>query len=103
MLRYADNLVKNFTGAAAVILSALVSAPLFGFQWTYPFVIGALIVCCSFLLYFCVGARAAAEGRTVQQQGEARGLLASAEAPAFNTVITFGTVSYTHLTLPTKA
>ena len=96
VLRYADNLVKNFTGAAAVILSALVSAPLFGFQWTYPFVIGALIVCCSFLLYFCVGARAAAEGRTVQQQGEARGLLASAEAPAFNTVITFGTFDVLH-------
>ena len=71
VLRYADNLVKNFTSAAAVILSALVSAPLFGFQWTYPFVIGALIICCSFLLYFCVGARAAAEGRTVQQQNEA--------------------------------
>ena len=67
VLRYADNLVKNFTGAAAVLLSALVSAPLFGFQWTTPFVLGALINCCSFFLYFCVGAQAATEGPKVRQ------------------------------------
>ena len=40
--RYADNLVKNFVGSAAVLLSALLSIPLFGFQLTYPFASGAI-------------------------------------------------------------
>jgi glycerol-3-phosphate cytidylyltransferase len=96
VLRYADNLVKNFTSAAAVLFSALISAPLFGFQWTTPFVLGALIICCSFLLYFCVGAPAATKGPTVRQQDKAYALLASAEEPAFNTVITFGTFDVLH-------
>lgn len=96
VLRYADNLIKNFTGAAAVLLSALVSGPLFGFQWTYPFLIGALIVCCSFVLYFHLGVRVVADDRKVKQQDEAQGLLASTEAPPFNTVITFGTFDVLH-------
>jgi glycerol-3-phosphate cytidylyltransferase len=96
VLRYADNLVKNFTSAAAVLLSALVSAPLFGFQWTTPFVLGALIICCSFVLYFFVGAPAATKGPTVRQQDKAYALLASAEEPAFNTVVTFGTFDVLH-------
>ena len=95
VLRYADNLIKNFSGSAAVILSALISAPLFGFQWTYPFVSGALVVCCSFVLYFKVGARPA-EVRNSQPQAEAEGLLASADEPPFDTVITFGTFDVLH-------
>ena len=96
VLRYADNLVKNFNGAAAVLLSALVSAPLFGFQWTTPFVLGALIICCSFILYFYIGAPAVTKGPTIQQHGKAYALLPSAEEPAFNTVITFGTFDVLH-------
>lgn len=99
VLRYADNLVKNFAGSAAVLLSALISAPLFGFQWTYPFVIGALVICCSFVLYFHVGARPAEVGRAARPQDEeqeVKDLLTSADPPPFNMVITFGTFDVLH-------
>ncbi len=95
VLRYTDNLVKNFAGAAAVILSAIVSAPLFGFEWTYPFVIGVLVICCAFVLYFCASAEATAASHTVLQH-KTQELLSSTKAPAFNTVITFGTFDVLH-------
>jgi len=85
------------TCAVVVVVATLfateVSAPLFGFQWTTPFIIGALIICCSFLLniYFFVSGQATTEGATVRQLSTA-----SAEAPAFNTVITFGTFDVLH-------
>ena len=51
-LRFADNLIKNFASSAAVIFSALISSVLFNYVINESFMIGAVIVCCSFVLYF---------------------------------------------------
>ena len=72
-MKYADNIVKCFAAALAILSGPLLSIPLFGFQ---PY----------------------GEGEYVFDQGE--------EGDAFYVIISGDviiTVSYTHLTLPTKA
>ena len=102
VLKFADNLIKNFASSAAVILSALISTVLFGYVIKNSFMMGAIVVCCSFILYFHdVGKGKPAVSAANREEGE--GLLAAKldgapndNAPPYNTVITFGTFDVLH-------
>lgn len=52
ILKYADNIVKCFSTAAAVFISAWMSSLLFGFPIDLPFLIGLCIYTTAFFLYF---------------------------------------------------
>lgn len=52
VLKYTDNLVKNYVSSLAVLLSTIFSVLFFGFVLTPPFVLGFLVVSCSSYLYF---------------------------------------------------
>jgi hypothetical protein len=43
VMKYADNIVKVYSTSVAMILTTLVSIPLFGFQLTLPFVLGTSV------------------------------------------------------------
>jgi len=51
VIRFADNNLKNLAMAVAIIVSCLVSVPLFGFAPNGMFGLGALLVCASIFLY----------------------------------------------------
>ena len=51
IMRFADNNLKNLAQALAAICSTLISIPLFGFEPTPAFVVGATIVLGSVFLY----------------------------------------------------
>ena len=44
VMKYADNLVKVYSTSVAMLLTVIVSIPLFGFDLTLPFILGALVV-----------------------------------------------------------
>jgi len=52
IMKYADNIVKCFSTAAAVFISAVLSSYLFNFPLDIPFVVGLLLYSSSFFLYF---------------------------------------------------
>mmetsp|Transcript_47004 Transcript_47004/g.75542 ORF Transcript_47004/g.75542 Transcript_47004/m.75542 type:complete len:310 (+) Transcript_47004:618-1547(+) len=52
IMKYADNIVKCFSTAAAVFISAVLSSYLFNFPLDLPFVVGLLLYSTSFFLYF---------------------------------------------------
>merc|ERR1712094_32692 len=88
-----DTLI-NFASSAAVILSVLVSAALCGYEIGTSFMMGAIVVCCSFILYFrdvdksmpTIGAT-----RVAKLDGNSND-----DVPPYNTVITFGTFDVLH-------
>mmetsp|Transcript_25001 Transcript_25001/g.30239 ORF Transcript_25001/g.30239 Transcript_25001/m.30239 type:complete len:340 (+) Transcript_25001:115-1134(+) len=51
VMRYLDNVVKNFATTCAILVSTLLSVPLFGFVISLQFVLGAIVVACSLLMY----------------------------------------------------
>lgn len=50
-LRYLDAILKNFAATAAIVLSTAASVPLFGFQPSLEWVLGAGVVVCAIVLY----------------------------------------------------
>jgi len=98
VLKFADNMIKNFAASAAVILSALISTVLFDYTITRPFMMGAIIVCCSFILYFYDHGKSPTTVAKAAGSEEGKGLLATKEGhtPPYNTVITFGTFDVLH-------
>eukprot|EP00662_Eupelagonemidae_sp_cell21_P020864 gene20863-32572_t len=51
VIKYADNIVKNFSVAMSLLLATVISIPLFGFHPTVWFVGGAMLVLVSVHLY----------------------------------------------------
>mmetsp|Transcript_33222 Transcript_33222/g.80675 ORF Transcript_33222/g.80675 Transcript_33222/m.80675 type:complete len:586 (-) Transcript_33222:129-1886(-) len=52
IMKYADNIVKCFSTAAAVFISAILSSILFNFSLDLPFVVGLFVYSSAFFLYF---------------------------------------------------
>ncbi|GAB5357859.1 hypothetical protein AAMO2058_000410900 [Amorphochlora amoebiformis] len=52
IMKYADNIVKCFSTAAAVFISALISSALFDFPLDIPFATGLVLYSTAFYLYF---------------------------------------------------
>lgn len=52
VMKYADNIVKVYSTSVAMILTTLVSIPLFGFQLTLPFVLGASVLSIAVYLHY---------------------------------------------------
>lgn len=50
-MKYADNIVKCFATAAAIVTGTLISVPLFGFAPSKTFALGATAVVCATTLY----------------------------------------------------
>jgi UDP-galactose transporter len=51
VIKFADNIVKNFSVALSLLLATVTSIPLFGFYPSGLFVVGAALVLCSVVLY----------------------------------------------------
>mmetsp|Transcript_14946 Transcript_14946/g.19630 ORF Transcript_14946/g.19630 Transcript_14946/m.19630 type:complete len:359 (-) Transcript_14946:873-1949(-) len=51
VIKYADNILKGFACALATIVATLASVPLFGFELTFSFFVGMIVVIGSTLLY----------------------------------------------------
>nr|XP_040582278.1 LOW QUALITY PROTEIN: UDP-galactose translocator-like [Lepeophtheirus salmonis] len=51
VVKYADNILKGFACSLAIIISSIASIFLFGFQISFPFVIGAALVISSIFMY----------------------------------------------------
>ncbi|CAF1313752.1 unnamed protein product [Adineta ricciae] len=51
VIKYADNILKGFASASAIILACIISVALFDFQMTVPMVFGSLLVIVSILAY----------------------------------------------------
>mmetsp|Transcript_20107 Transcript_20107/g.37784 ORF Transcript_20107/g.37784 Transcript_20107/m.37784 type:complete len:135 (+) Transcript_20107:83-487(+) len=51
-MKYADNIVKCFSTAAAVFISAVLSSFLFKFPLDLPFMVGLFVYSTAFFLYF---------------------------------------------------
>lgn len=52
VMKFADNIVKVYSTSVAMILTTLVSIPLFGFQLTLPFVLGTSVVSVAVYLHY---------------------------------------------------
>jgi len=52
VMKYADNIVKVYSTSVAMILTTLVSIPLFGFQLTLPFVLGTSVLSIAVFLHY---------------------------------------------------
>mmetsp|Transcript_31783 Transcript_31783/g.38409 ORF Transcript_31783/g.38409 Transcript_31783/m.38409 type:complete len:341 (+) Transcript_31783:176-1198(+) len=52
VMKFADNIVKVYSTSVAMILTTLVSIPLFGFQLTLPFVLGTAVVSIAVFLHY---------------------------------------------------
>ncbi|KAK3234901.1 CMP-sialic acid transporter [Cymbomonas tetramitiformis] len=52
VMKYADNIVKVYSTSVAMILTTLVSIPLFGFTLTLPFVLGTSVVSVAVFLHY---------------------------------------------------
>lgn len=52
VMKFADNIVKVYSTSVAMILTTLVSIPLFGFQLTLPFVLGTSVVSIAVFLHY---------------------------------------------------
>ena len=50
-LRYLDAILKNFAATAAIVLSTAASIPMFGFQPTLEWLLGAAVVVVAIMLY----------------------------------------------------
>lgn len=51
VVKYADNILKGFTAAVAIVLSCIASVYFFNFQVTVQFFIGAMLVIAAICLY----------------------------------------------------
>ena len=51
VIKYGDNILKNFTTACSVILGTIISVLFFGFQLTWSFMVGAALVILSAYAY----------------------------------------------------
>lgn len=51
VVKYADNILKGFACSLAIIISAIVSVPLFGFSLSFQFCLGTALVISSIFLY----------------------------------------------------
>ena len=51
VMKYADNIVKVYSTSVAMLLTAVVSVPMFGFKVTVPFVLGSSIISISVYLH----------------------------------------------------
>nr|ACO14803.1 UDP-galactose translocator [Caligus clemensi] len=51
VVKYADNILKGFACSSAIIISSVASIFLFGFQMSFMFVLGAVLVISSIFLY----------------------------------------------------
>uniref|UniRef100_A0A061SAP7 Solute carrier family 35 (UDP-sugar transporter), member A1/2/3 n=1 Tax=Tetraselmis sp. GSL018 TaxID=582737 RepID=A0A061SAP7_9CHLO len=52
VMKYANNIVKVYATSVAMLLTTIVSIPLFGFQLTLPFVLGTSVVCVAIFLHY---------------------------------------------------
>ena len=52
VMKYANNIVKVYATSVAMILTTIVSIPLFGFQLTLPFVLGTSVVSVAVFLHY---------------------------------------------------
>mmetsp|Transcript_39762 Transcript_39762/g.55213 ORF Transcript_39762/g.55213 Transcript_39762/m.55213 type:complete len:331 (-) Transcript_39762:158-1150(-) len=52
VMKFADNIVKVYSTSVAMILTTLVSIPLFGFRLTLPFVLGTSVVSVAVFLHY---------------------------------------------------
>lgn len=52
VMKFADNIVKVYSTSVAMILTTLVSIPLFGFELTLPFVLGTAVVSVAVYLHY---------------------------------------------------
>jgi UDP-sugar transporter A1/2/3 len=66
LIKYADNIVKNFSNAVSLVLSSVLSSFLFGFDLSALFLFGALVVNIAIVWYSNAGAAAPIKS-TVQQ------------------------------------
>jgi len=74
VIKYTDNVIKGFALAVSILLSWLLSIPLFGLRPTPPFVLGLALVLASVLL-FSASSGAPAQGPAAgAQQAAARAL-----------------------------
>ena len=51
VMKYADNIVKVYSTSVAMILTTMLSIPLFGFQLTLPFLLGSMVVAIAIFLH----------------------------------------------------
>jgi UDP-sugar transporter A1/2/3 len=52
VMKFANNIVKVYSTSVAMILTTLVSIPLFGFELTVPFVLGTAVVSVATFLHY---------------------------------------------------
>lgn len=52
VMKYANNIVKVYATSVAMLLTTVVSIPLFGFQLTLPFVLGTAVVSIAVFLHY---------------------------------------------------
>ncbi len=52
VMKYANNIVKVYATSVAMILTTIVSIPLFGFQLTLPFVLGTSVTAVAVFLHY---------------------------------------------------
>eukprot|EP00193_Tetraselmis_chui_P013619 CAMPEP_0177790148 /NCGR_PEP_ID=MMETSP0491_2-20121128/23169_1 /TAXON_ID=63592 /ORGANISM="Tetraselmis chuii, Strain PLY429" /LENGTH=347 /DNA_ID=CAMNT_0019312141 /DNA_START=121 /DNA_END=1164 /DNA_ORIENTATION=+ len=52
VMKFANNIVKVYATSVAMLMTTLVSIPLFGFQLTLPFVLGTSVVCVAVFLHY---------------------------------------------------
>lgn len=52
VMKFADNIVKVYSTSVAMVLTTLVSIPLFGFRLTLPFVLGTSVVSVAVFLHY---------------------------------------------------
>jgi len=57
VMKYADNIVKVYSTSVAMILTTLVSIPLFGFRLTLPFVLGTSVVSVAVFLHYTTSSK----------------------------------------------
>jgi UDP-sugar transporter A1/2/3 len=52
VMKFADNIVKVYSTSVAMVLTTLVSIPLFGFRLTLPFVLGTSVTSVAVFLHY---------------------------------------------------
>ena len=51
VMKYFDNIIKLLMNGASIIVSGVLSYLVFGYRWTLPYAVGAMVVVCAVLLY----------------------------------------------------
>merc|ERR1712166_474693 len=80
VMKYADNIVKNFSVAMATVIATIASIPLFGTWPTTFFVIGMTLVFFSMWIYATNGATTSAAPPRVETDSESQKLLQDMES-----------------------